>query len=305
MLPQASTIAPHIDSLYNFIFWISLISFVGVVAAMVYFIIRYHRSRWDPFKTPYITGHSAMETSVSVGLFILVMVIFAWGWKDYKKIVSPPQNSLEISVLGHQWFWEFEYANGKKLTNELVVPKGRPVKLIMSSADVIHSFFVPNFRLKQDLVPGTYTTLWFQATQTGEHPVFCAEYCGTGHSKMLAKVKVVEPTEYARWEKEEKKEKGLNPAEVGKELFTKKGCNVCHTVTGQALIGPSLLGIFGKNEELADGKKIQVDENYLRESLMQPQAKLVKGFPPVMPTFQGTLTDEEVNAVIAYIKSLK
>ncbi|MBI3017750.1 MAG: cytochrome c oxidase subunit II [Deltaproteobacteria bacterium] len=271
MLPQASTISQNVDSLFNFIFWISLISFIGVVVATIYFIVRYHRSRWDPFKTPYITGHSMMEISVSVGLFILVMIIFAWGWIDYKKIINAPSDPLEISVLGKQWMWEFEYANGRKLTNELVVPQGRPVKLIMSSADVLHSFYIPNFRLKQDVVPGTYTTLWFEATQVGEHPVFCAEYCGTAHSKMLATVKVLKPEEYDRWEKEEKKEEGasVSPVELGKNIFTQK------------------------------------DENYIRESLMQPQAKLVKGFPPVMPTFQGTLTDEEVNAIVAYLKSLK
>ncbi|MBI2646042.1 MAG: cytochrome c oxidase subunit II [Deltaproteobacteria bacterium] len=298
MLPQA---------FFNFIFWISLISFIGVVVATIYFIVRYHRSRWDPFKTPYITGHSMMEISVSVGLFILVMIIFAWGWIDYKKIINAPSDPLEISVLGKQWMWEFEYANGRKLTNELVVPQGRPVKLIMSSADVLHSFYIPNFRLKQDVVPGTYTTLWFEATQVGEHPVFCAEYCGTAHSKMLATVKVLKPEEYDRWEKEEKKEEGasVSPVELGKNIFTQKGCNVCHTLTTQTLVGPGLLGIFGKEVELADGKKAQRDENYIRESLMQPQAKLVKGFPPVMPTFQGTLTDEEVNAIVAYFKNLK
>ena len=307
MLPQASTISQNVDSLFNFIFWISLISFIGVVVTMIYFVIKYRRSRWDPFKTHYITGHSAMEISVSLGLFILVMVIFAWGWIDYKKIIHAPADTLEISVLGKQWLWEFEYANGRKLTNELIVPKGRPVKLIMSSADVLHSFYIPNFRLKQDVIPGTYTTLWFEATQVGEHPVFCAEYCGTAHSKMLATVKVLEPNDYKRWEKEEKKEKGavISPIELGKNLFTQKGCNVCHTVTTQNLVGPGLLGIFGKEVELSDGKKNKRDENYFRESLMQPQAKLVKGFPPVMPTFQGTLTDEEVNALVAYLKSLK
>ncbi len=303
MLPQASTLAPHIDSLFNFIFWLSLISFVGVVVAMVYFAIKYHRSRWDPFKTPYITGHTLMESSVSGVLLVLVMGIFVWGWIDYHKITHAPGDSIEINVIGKQWLWEFEYENGKKLTNELIVPKDKPVKLLMSSADVLHSFFVPNFRLKQDLVPGAYTTLWFTATQVGEHPVFCAEYCGTAHSKMLAKVKVVESQEFDQWIQEKPKEGGkvaiANPVELGKELFTTRGCNVCHTITGQSLVGPSLLGIFGKEVEFADGKKLVRDENYIRESLMQPQAKVVKGFTPVMPTFQGTLTDTEINAVIA------
>lgn len=309
MLPQASTLAQSFEHLYDFIFWFSVISFVGVVAAMIYFVVRYHRTRLDPFKTPYITGHSAMETSVSIGLLIVVMVIFVWGWIGYKKILQSPKDSLEIQVMGKQWFWEFEYENGRKLVNELIVPQGRPVKLLMASSDVLHSFFVPNFRLKQDLVPGMYTTLWFEATQIGNHPVFCAEYCGTAHSKMLATVKVLESKEYDQWYTGWKPGKegqaAINPVELGKELFTQKGCNACHTVTGQALVGPSFLGIFDKEVEFSDGSKIKRDENYIRESLMQPQAKLVKGFQPLMPTFQGTLTDQEINALIAYIKSLK
>lgn len=310
MLPQASTIALDFERLYSFIFWFSVISFFFVVIAIIYFAIRYHRTRWDQMKVPYITGHLTMETSVAVGLLVIVMIIFAWGWIDYKKILYAPKDSLEIQVTGKQWLWEIEYDNGRKLTNELVVPIHKPVKLLMGSTDVLHSFFVPNFRLKQDLVPGMYTTLWFEATQAGEHPVFCAEYCGTAHSSMLAKVKVLEQDEYDRWQKDwkegKKDMKGVqDPTQLGQELFTKKGCNVCHTITGQALVGPSLLGIFGKEVEFSDGSKTKRDENYIRQSLMEPQTKLVKGFLAVMPTFQGTLTDPEVNALIAYIKSLK
>ncbi|MBI4209595.1 MAG: cytochrome c oxidase subunit II [Deltaproteobacteria bacterium] len=321
-LPQASTLAPKVDVLYDFILWISLISFVAVIGALIYFVFRYRR-RTESDKTPYITGHSVAENAVAVGLLAVVMAIFAWGWIGYKEIIQSPAEALEIQILGRQWLWQVEYDNGRTLVNELVVPKGKPVQLIMTSADVLHSFYVPDFRLKQDLVPGAYTKLWFEATEAGEHQVFCAEYCGTAHAQMFAKVKVLEPEEYARWQAEGGQaqvaattggKKGaahsvhlaVNLAEKGRQVFTQKGCMACHAVEkGKILVGPSLFGIFGKQETLADGSKVVVDENYLRESLMDPQLKLVKGFPPLMPTFRGVLTDEEVNALVAYVKSLK
>lgn len=317
-LPQASTLAPKVDALYDFILWISVISFVATIGASIYFVFRYRR-RTESDKTPYITGHPVAENALAVGLLVVVMAIFAWGWVDYKKIVYGPEGALEIQILGRQWLWQAEYDNGRTLVNELVVPKGAPVQLIMTSADVLHSFYVPDFRLKQDLVPGAYTKLWFEATEIGEHQVFCAEYCGTAHSQMLAKVKVLEPEEYAQWQAEWGQaqvaaatggKKGATPlvnmAEKGRQVFAQKGCVACHAVEkGKVLVGPSLFGIFGKQEILADGSKVAVDENYLRESLMDPQLKLVRGFPPLMPTFRGVLTDEEVNALVAYMKSLK
>jgi len=314
-LPQVTTMAKELDDLFSFIFWSSFVSFLIIVILMTFFVIRYRRrKKGEDHETPYIVGHAPLENAVAIILFVWVMVIFSWGWVKYKKIVRPPSDTLEVNVIGRQWLWEFWYLNGRKLTGELVVPKGKKIKLLMSSADVIHSFFVPAFRLKQDVVPGTYTTLWFEATQAGEFQVFCAEYCGTAHSNMMAKVKVLEPDEFKKWEESwtavskegvRVKKTGVSLIEEGKMLFNSKGCNACHTVTGQKLVGPSVKGIFGAERELSDGKKVKVDENYLRESLMDPQVKLVKGFPPVMPTFRGVLDDEEVNALIAYIKSLK
>jgi len=313
-LPQASTLAANFDRFYSFIFWTSFVSFVIIVIGLVWFVIAYRQKKGEgERKTPYITGHGPTEAVWSISLFILVMVIFFWGWVDYRKIIKMPDNALEINVIGKQWVWDFWYLNGRHETNELVVPKGRKVKLLMSSSDVIHSFFVPEFRLKNDVVPGSYTTLWFEATQTGEFQVLCAEYCGTAHSTMLATLKVVEPEEYEQWQRDWKVAQAKGPVELtpsglidqGKKLFTTKGCNACHTVTGQKLIGPTMKGNFGSVSEMSDGSKVTVDEKYLRESLMDPQAKLVKGYPPVMPTFRGQLTDEETNALIAYIKSLK
>jgi len=332
-LPQASTIAKSSDGLFNFITVIDTISFVGVIAAIVYFLMKYNRKRSDPEKTPYIEGHPVAEGAVMVVLFVLVMVMFAWGWIDYLKQRNVPQNALEVNVIGRQWLWNFEYTNGRKFTNELTLPKDQPVKLVMTSMDVLHSFFIPDFRVKQDVVPGSYQYLSFTPTQVGDFQVYCAEFCGTSHSGMLAKIHVLEKEDYEKWQKKWEWEKQLgitpseaaekpaaaaangqapeaaqatseSPADRGKRLFNAKGCNACHSVEGKILVGPALNGIFGHEVELADGKKITVDENYIRESLMDPNTKLVKGFQPMMPTFKGGLSDEEVNGLIAYIKSL-
>ena len=174
-LPQASTMASMVDNLFDFILWTSVISFVGIVFGKLLFLVRFRRKKVPESKTAYITGHTAMEMSVAGILLVWVMVIFYFGWVDYKKLRVAPANSLEINVIAKQWLWEFQYSDGRRLTNELVVPKGRPVKLIMTSQDVLHSFFVPNFRVKQDIIPNTYTSLWFEATQLGEHPIYCAE----------------------------------------------------------------------------------------------------------------------------------
>lgn len=329
-LPEASTLAGNYEFLYDLIFWFSIFVFISVVGSTIYFLWRYRRSRTNPEKTAYLTGHTPTELGVAVFLFISVMIMFYMGWVDYQKLLDAPSNSLEINVLGKQWRWEFEYTNGRKMVNEVVVPKGKPVKLLMTSSDVLHSFYVPNFRIKQDVIPKAYTTVWFNATQIGENIVYCAEYCGTAHSKMLAIVKVVEPEEYERWQKRWEVERKLGMsvskvrvaeksiaqpgieeelvvsiAERGNKVFVSKGCTACHSVTGQVMVGPSLKGIFGIEVDLKDAKRASRDENYLRESIMDPHVKVVKGFQPLMPTYKGTLSDDEINALVAYIKSLK
>lgn len=317
-LPQASTFAADVDWLFDFVFWFSVVGLVGVTAAGLWFMWRYRRSHADPEKTAYIEGHAPSELGVSVFLFVVVMAIFYWGWIDYKTMLEAPPGAMEINVTGRQWAWQFEYPNGRKEATMLTLPKGVPVKLIMGSADVLHSFYVPALRVKQDLVPGAYTSLWFEATQTGEFPILCAEYCGTAHSRMLSTLKIVEPDAYERWHKRwefaqqfgvaEAQAATLPPAslaEKGKKLFAEKACTACHTVDGSALVGPSLKGMFGSKRLFADGSSVVADENYVRQSLMDPQAKVVKGFQPVMPTQRGLLTDEEINALVAYIKSVK
>lgn len=319
-LPQASSTAANVDALYNFIFIISLISFVIVVAALIYFSYKYSRKKINPDKTAYIHGNTAFEVGVSALLFVIVMIIFAWGWTDYKKIRNVPENALEINVIGKQWQWILEYQNGRRLTNELVIPKDVPVKLIMGSEDVLHSFYVPAFRVKQDVVPGQFTYISLTAVELGDFPLFCAEFCGTAHSGMIGNVKVIEKEKYATWQKiwelgqrlgtseaeaSEKTDTQVSPVERGKELFSKQGCTACHSTGDNKLVGPGMAGLFGKEVQLTDGRTVTADENYIRKSLMEPNADVVEGFNQLMPTFKGQLSDDEVNHLIAYIKSLK
>lgn len=322
-LPQTSNFAGMFEHLYDFIFWISTVSFVVIVLLLVVFTHRYSRKRKGEV-TPYIEGHTPTEAGVSIGLFILVMVIFYWGYIDYTKMRAMPSDALEINVMARQWAWEFQYPNGRK-SAELVLPKARKVKMIMTSQDVIHSLFIPNFRVKQDIVPGMYTTVWFEPTAVGINDIFCAEYCGTAHSQMLAKVKVLEPADYDTWQLDWELQslKGAlegalegasaSPAEAaprplaeqGKVLYEAKGCPACHSIDGSKKIGPSHWQLIGRVEEMTDGSRVTVDENNIRESIMEPQAKVVKGYDPIMPTYKGQLKDEEITALIEYLKSLK
>lgn len=326
-LPQASSIAAKTDSLHDFLFWMSVVFLVIVTTGMVWFVVRYHKSRKGR-QTAYILENHKLETLWTVGPLILMLFIFAWGYIDYLGLRKNLPNPIEINVVGKQWMWNIEYTNGRKTLNELYLPNGKNIKLIMTSEDVLHSFYMPNFRLKQDVVPGIFTTIQFQPTMLGTHPIYCAEFCGTAHSDMLGKIIVLEPADFEHWLNTGKipagapgvamaaePEKGAaaagstgpmkSPAEKGKDLYQAKGCFACHSTDGTPKVGPSHLNIFGRVEELQDGSKITVDENYIRQSLMEPQAKVVKGFPPSMPTFKGLLTDDEVNYLIAYLKSLK
>jgi cytochrome c oxidase subunit 2 len=264
-------------------------------------------------------------------------MIFGWGYVVYNNMSQAPSNAMEIRVIGKQWAWDFQYDDGRVTNGEVFVPINTPVKLVMSSTDVLHSFFIPNFRIKQDVVPGMYTSVWFEAKIPGRHQVFCAEYCGNAHSQMLAHVVVLTPEQWKQWQRG--KEVGEVPhagvggmklakadtdagktaegseaiqapkmsalAVQGEKLMSAKGCVACHTFTGETKIGPSYKGIWGHEVELEDGSKVKVDENYIRESVFNPQAKIVKGFQPMMPPYQGQVTEEELNAIIAFIKSLK
>ncbi len=317
-LPQASEMAARVDSLYDFLFWLSVVALTGTTIALLLFVKKYHRSQKGR-ETAYILGSHTLEITWTVIPLLIMLFVFAWGYKDYVFSRLDPPGAVEVNVVGRQWLWNFEYPNGRKTMNEFYLPKGKPVKLILTSEDVIHSFFLPNMRTKTDVVPGMYVYLAFTPTLVGDHPVYCSMYCGTGHSDMLATLHVLEPADYETWLQtgkapgivpaafhgSEGDAKPLSQAEKGAAVAASKGCIACHTADGTKKIGPSWKGIYGTEEALEGGGKAKVDENYIRESIMTPTAKIVKGFPPSMPPFAGLLNDEEVNALIAYIKSLK
>lgn len=302
-LPQASTMAPFTDRLYDFIFWISVVLLTVTIAFMVYFAIKYHEKK-STGEVPYIHGHALFEWGASIFLSIIFLVIFFWGLIGFNKFHTFPEGAYEITAIGRQWMWNFQYANGKTTTNELYVPKGVPVKLILASADVIHDFYVPNFRLKHDVVPGRYNRMWFEATELGSHDIFCTKYCGTSHSNMIGKVIVLEPEQFKIWLRGGDPAK-VNLVQVGKDLFEKRNCVACHTTNGMSKNGPSLKGLFGKRVILANGDSVNADEDYVRKSIESPGTQIVKGFAPIMPTYQGLLKEEDLNALVTYIKSLK
>jgi cytochrome c oxidase subunit II len=303
--PTGSTIASEVDSLFNFVLYASIVFFLLVVTLSLYFAFRYRKR-----------GKERLDSAPSHNIFleilwtaipvILVFTVFFWGFKVYLKMNVVPKDAMEIKVTAQKWFWSFNYVkDGVNSLNELVVPVGKPVKLTMSSQDVIHSFYVPGFRIKMDILPNRYTITWFEATNIGAYDLFCAEYCGTGHSEMIGKVKAVSLEDYKIW----LDEAGLGSedmplGELGAKAFKSKACQTCHNVDGTAAIGPALNGIFGKQERMADGQMITVDENYLRESMLNPAAKVVNGYQAIMPSYQGLLKDREIDALIEYIKSL-
>ncbi len=304
----ASTLASKVDGVLWVITLMSLVFFVLITVLLVYFAIKYRRRREDE-ETPYITGSEPLEIIWTVIPSVLLILLFIYGFVVFKEMKTPPKDAQEINVMGKQWLWTFEYYNGKKTLNELYVQQNRPVRLVMRADDVLHSFFVPGFRVKQDILPGRYTQLWFTPTKVGTFDIFCAEYCGTGHSAMLGKVIVLSPEAYDIWEKGVEVGEGaavaaLPPAELGEKIYKEKACNACHSVDGSVLVGPSFKGVIGRTQEMEDGSTVTVDENYIRESILEPQARVVKGFQPVMPSFKGILSDEDITALIAYFKTL-
>ena len=265
-------------------------------------------SFWLPKQSSTVAQHVDMAWNavywVAVFFFVLVvtgMVTFAWKYRRRKEgeITSDVDHNTKLEVL-----WTLIPLPNGTTVNELGVPKDKPVKLVMSSTDVLHSFYVPEFRIKQDVIPGTYTTLWFQATEAKEIAILCTEYCGTGHSDMLSKVNVMEGPKFQEWLDQNGDGGDQPPADRGKKLFATKACAGCHSVDGSRIVGPSLKGLFGKMEDLADGTQVKVDENYVRESLLNPNGKVVKGYQPLMPSFQGQLKDKDIDAIIAYLKTV-
>ena len=307
-MPTAATkIAGHVDNLYGFLVIVSTIGCAILIGGMVYFAMKYKRKSSND-KTAYITHDTRLEILWSVVPLIIFLWVFAWGWIVYHDMRTMPKNALEIHIIGKQWAWVSEYKNGVR-SNEVVVPVNRDVKLILSSEDVIHSFYVPSFRIKQDAVPGKYSSLWFNAEKLGEFHVFCTEFCGASHSGMITKLRVVTQEEFDKWLTEEADVVNLPVAQRGAKLFKTRACASCHNVDNPtAKIGPTMYQLFGAAErEIEDGTKVAADENYLRESILNAQAKIVKGYGPrsAMPAFQGQISEAELVAIIEYIKTLK
>ena len=296
-----STTAPTVDALFGFMLLLSLGITLAVAAALVYFCIKYRRNAMvDRTQKP---TSIRMELTWMVLSLPVLMLIFVWGAVVAFRIMRAPENTMPITVVAKQWMWKFQHPDGRREIDELHVPVNQPMLLTMISQDVIHSFFVPAFRVKQDVLPGRYTSVWFEANQPGEYRLYCAEYCGTNHSRMSGKIVVQTPGDFAAW-LSGRTDSVQSPPASGAELFTQFQCATCHRTDGQASRGPNLAGIFGQRVQLASGEQVSVDDAYLRESILRPATKVVAGFQPIMPAFENQLSEENVIELIAYIKSL-
>jgi cytochrome c oxidase subunit 2 len=298
---QASTFAWQIDALYVYLILISLFFTVGIVAAIFFFAIKY-REKEKFVSGAEIHGSITLETVWSIIPFIISMTIFLGGAIVYYNQYTPPQDAMDVYVVGKQWMWKFQHSTGQREINELHIPVGRRVKLTMTTEDVLHDLSFPAFRTKADVVPGRYTYLWFEATKPGKYHIFCAEYCGLNHSGMGGWVYVMPQDEFDNWLSGNVS--GQTPVEAGKDLFENKlGCASCHA-GGPQQRGAKLEGIFNKDVDLVGGGTVKADEEYIRNSILNPSGQVVKGFQPIMPTFKGQVTEEQLVSLVAYIKSL-
>jgi cytochrome c oxidase subunit 2 len=299
-----------VDAFFFFLLGVTAFFSLLIAGLIVTFMVRFRRrpGTWptegsEP--THSLEGSFFLETFWSVVPFLITMVAFFWSARIYADLYLPPEQALQVNVVGKQWMWKFQHLEGRQEIDELHVPVGRPVRLHMTSEDVIHSLFVPAFRTKMDAVPGRYTSLWFEATKPGEYPLYCAEYCGTLHSGMIGRVIALEPTEFEAWLAGiEPGAGGLPVAALGERVYQAQGCPTCHESRGDSARGPSLAGLAGTTVPLTGGGTVTADDNYLRESIVTPQAKLVEGYPPIMPTYQGLVSEQQLMQLIAYIKSL-
>ncbi len=329
--PQWSTNAHRVDEVFYFTYWLSVILFVGIIGTAAYFVWKYRRV---PSVKSEPTGHNNfMEIGWTVSPLVLLAYLFHVGFRGYIDMMIPPADAMEIRVRARKWAWDFEYPNGGHSTI-LHVPAHRAVKLVLSSEDVIHSLFIPAFRVKRDAVPGFYSTMWFEATTTGTTDLFCTEYCGaasgtseyrpgdpdvgregnrryTGHFSMITTVKIESSAEYATFLEsilrppvDPATGREVTPAVWGSIIYRSQQCNTCHSTDGSAMTGPTWQGLFGRNREFVDGTSQTADANYIRQSILQPNAHVVRGFTPVMPSFAGTLRDNQIDAIIAYMRTL-
>lgn len=303
---QGSDFAPAVDRLNYLITDISVFFTVAIVGTMIFFAIKYRRRNGVDHETPQIEGSKFLEVLWTVIPSLVCIFVAGYGYAVFDRMRKAPEDALEINVKGRQWNWTFTYSNGKELTNEFYVPVGKPVKLILTSNDVLHSFFVPGMRTKMDAIPGRYTYQWFRPVVTGEQQVFCTEYCGTLHSQMLAKMHVVSEDEYARWIADRGRKEEVTPAKIGQALYTKHACSSCHSLDGSAVVGPSFLKLYGRKAKFDTGEDYEATDDYLRESILNSQTHIVQGYPKPspMPVFEGILSNDDVGNLIAFIKSL-
>jgi cytochrome c oxidase subunit II len=296
---QASTMAARVDTLYLFLVSVSAFFSVLIAVLVVTFAVRFRR-RSEKEIPPVIYGSVALELTWSLIPFGIVMVVFFWAADLFFAMARPPKGAMDVYVVGKRWMWKAQHMTGQREINELHVPVGVPIRINLTSEDVIHSFYVPAFRVKKDAVPGLYSATWFEATKPGRYHWFCAEYCGTKHSQMIGSVVVMEPAAFQDW-----LAGGATGslASVGEKLFQELGCGTCHRPDSLAR-GPNLQRLFGNTVRLASGEMLTADETYIRESIVNPSAKVVAGFQPIMPTYQGLVGEEGLMQLIAYIQSL-
>src|SRR6266550_346613 len=299
---SASTVSGKVDALYFYLCGVTVFFTLLISSVLIFFVIKYRRRMPNEIPRP-VAGSHKLETIWSVIPFIISMSMFAWGAQIYFQNSRPPKNANEIYLVGKQWMWKIQHSTGQREINELHVPAGRKIKMIMTSEDTIHDFFIPAFRIKADVLPGRYTTQWFEATKPGTYHLFCAEYCGMNHSGMIGSIIVMQPSEFDNWLSGNAAQQ--SPAVAGQQLFQSLGCVSCHGATGEGGRGPALAGLFGRQVFLANGQTLVADEAYVRESIENPQAKLVTGFSPIMPTFQGQVTPEQLIQIMSFIKSLQ
>jgi cytochrome c oxidase subunit II len=297
---SASTMAPRVDALYFFLIGLAVFFSLLIAGLITYYALKFRR-RSPRAIGAQSHGNLTLELAWTVIPLMITMVIFVWGAGLYFAMSRPPDDALDIYVVGKQWMWKFQHLDGQREINELHVPAGRAIRLIATSEDVIHDWFVPAFRVKADVIPGRYVKIWFEATKPGRYHLFCAEYCGTKHSGMTGEVVVMKPRDYQLWLSGG--ETGGTLASAGERLFVDLACNTCHRPDSQGR-GPVLDGLIGRTVKLQSGESIVADEAYVRESILNPSAKITSGYQPIMPTFQGLVTEEQVLQIIEYVKSL-
>jgi cytochrome c oxidase subunit 2 len=297
---EASTIAPWADALYFFLLLITIVGLTLVGTLVFGFAIRYRKER-NPVATQ-IEGSTLLEATWTIIPLALFLICFVWGALLYFRIYNPPPNAMNIYVVGKQWMWKAEHPGGQHEINSLHVPVGQPIQLTMISQDVFHSFSIPDFRIKREVIPGRYSTVWFNATTPGTYHIFCTQYCGTKHSGMIGEVTVLSPEDYKKWT--EGSTSGMSLAQNGERLFASMGCNACHSGNAAAR-GPSLAGVYGSKLTLTNGSQVLVNEAYLRDAILNPSQHITAGYAPIMPTYQGQISEEGLIDLVEYLKSLK